>query len=371
MTLPATVDRTGGANSTSHLPAAAALAALPIGIFVATPDGDWANPELCRLWGRPADAALSRQTLWREVERVTEPASERVEERRPELPPPTPLAAALAGIATPPTRYRVHREDGTAVVVRMETGPILEGGRVTGAILVATDESAQHDVERLRDAFLGILGHELRTPVTAIVGGSYLVADEELDPDVRREVATTLIDEAGRLQRLVDQLIQLASLERRGSLGAEPVALAHVVRRAVRDRRTKLPRLSIEAAIEGPIPPVDGDEGYVDQVLSILLDNAVKYSGTASRIVLRVVDCGTEVEVHVLDEGPGLPALGTDAVFRLFYRAAPAGTSARDGTGIGLFVARTIIEAMGGRIWAENRSGGGADVGFALPVADP
>jgi signal transduction histidine kinase len=370
MTLSATVDRTGGANSTGGLPATAALAALPVGILIATPDGDWANPELRRLWGRPADEPLSRGSLWRRVEPVAD--------RRPEHAAidgadarPSPVAAALAGSATPPKRYRVHRDDGTAAVVRIETQPIVEDGRITGAILLAIDETAQHDVERLRDAFLGILGHELRTPVTAIVGGSYLVADEDLDPEVRREVATTLIDEAGRLQRLVDQLIDLASLERRGGLGAEPVALAHVVRRAVRDRRAKLPRLTIEAAIEGPIPPVDGVEGYVDQVLAVLLDNAVKYSGASARIVVRVVDCGTEVEVHVLDEGPGLPAVGTDAVFRLFYRAVPTGASARDGTGIGLFVARTIIEAMGGRIWAENRSSGGADVGFALHVADP
>ena len=368
MTLPATVSATGGARWTNRLPATAALGALPIGVLIATREGDWANHELYRLWGRREDLPFQRRTLWRGVERV---ARRRREGRAPEVAARrTPLATALAGEATPATRYRVHRDDGSTLVVRISTHPIEDGGRVVGAILVAIDETGQHDLERLRDAFLGILGHELRTPVTSIIGGSYLISDDNLAPDDRREVATTLVDEAGRLQRLVDQLIELANLERRERLAAEPVALAHIVRRAVRDRKAKLPRLAIEAVVDRGVPPAAGEPGYVEQVLSILLDNAVKYAGTSGRVVVHVVDGGDEVEVHVLDEGPGLPAIDTDAVFRLFYRAAPGRAAHHGGTGIGLFVARAIIEAMDGRIWAENRPEGGADVGFALPVAD-
>ena len=103
--------------------------------------------------------------------------------------------------------------------------------------------------------------------------------------------------------------------------------------------------------------------------MAILIDNATKYAGEAGRIVVRVEACGPETAVRVLDEGPGLPLPGSEAVFRLFHRG-PSADAQRSGTGIGLFVARAIVEAMGGRIWAENREGGGADVGFALPVAD-
>ena len=371
MTLAAAVDRTGGAIATTDLPAAAALgalAALPIGVLVATRTGDWANPELRRLWGVADDAPLPRRSLWRGVDRLT-PAKDRVagasgRQRR------TPLAAALAGETTPPALYRVPHLDGSSVVVRIATAPIVEDGELVGAILIATDETAQHDLQRLQEAFLGILGHELRTPVTSIVTGSYLVADDELQPEIRREVATTLADEAVRLQGLVDQLIELANLEQHGRVGGEPVALAHVVRRVIRDRRRKLPWLTIEAAVDGRVPPAAGHEGYIEQVLAILIDNAVKYSGQDGRIVVRVEDCGDEVEVHVLDEGPGLPSLDTEAVFRLFYRGTPERQGGQTGTGIGLFVARAIVEAMSGRIWAENRREGGADVGFALPVAE-
>jgi len=131
-----------------------------------------------------------------------------------------------------------------------------------------------------------------------------------------------------------------------------------------------MPRLTIEVTNEGPRRPVAADEGYVDQVLAILLDNAVKYAGASGRILIRIVHGDADVEVHDLDEGPGLPEMGGEAVFRLFHRGPTQHAETSAGFGIGLFVARAIVEAMGGRIWAENRDEGGADVGFALPIAD-
>jgi signal transduction histidine kinase len=367
MTVPAAADGVDErAFSTSRLLADQALESLPIGVLISSADDDRANAELHRIWHRPARLPFRRRTFWRNLELLA---------RRDRGTPVagaiagSPIDLALEGESTPPTRYLLRRDDGTTAVVRIATAPIRNGDGIVGAVLVATDETAQHDTDRLRDAFLGILGHELRSPITAIVGGADLLGDDSLEPGVRAEVATTLVEEASRLHRLVDQLLQLARLERRDDVPREPVALAPAIRRLVLRYRSRLPRLTVDVAIEGRRQPVAADEGYTDQVLAILLDNAVKYAGSAGHIVIRVVHTRTEVEVHVLDEGPGLPDVG-DAIFRLFHRGPTEHSEGSQGFGIGLFVARAIIDAMGGRIWAENRPDGGADVGFALPIAE-
>jgi len=367
MTAPAAADGVDErAFSTSRLLADLALDSLPIGVLISTADGDRANAQLHRIWHRPTRLPFRRRTFWRNLE----PLAKRDGDTPATAIAGSPIAVALDGDSTPPTRYLLRRDDGTTAVVRIATAPIRDGDEVIGSVLVATDETAQHDTDRLRDAFLGILGHELRSPITAIVGGADLLGDNSLEPGVRAEVATTLVDEAARLHRLVDQLLQLARLERRDDVPREPVALAPAIRRLVRRYRSRLPRLTIDVAIEGRRQPVAANEGYLDQVLAILLDNAAKYAGSAGHILIQVVHGRNEVEVHVLDEGPGLPDVG-DAIFRLFHRGPTDHGDVSAGFGIGLFVARAIVEAMGGRIWAENRPDRGADVGFALPIAEP
>jgi NtrC-family two-component system sensor histidine kinase KinB len=253
-------------------------------------------------------------------------------------------------------------------VVLVAAAPLGSARRAGSAVAVATDVTSRHDVERLRDAFLGILGHELRTPVTSIVGAAELLRSDGLDPQVRRDVADTLVEEAHRVHRLVEQLIDLARLERSGVTSDEPIHVVHLARAVIRRERTRFPRLSLDLVADDHITPAMGAEGYVTQVLTILVDNAAKFSGKNGQVTVRVTAEADEVEVHVLDNGPGLPPAGRDAIFRLFQRGPASGPTDAPGLGIGLFVARAIVEAMGGRIWAEDRPGGGADVGFALPA---
>jgi K+-sensing histidine kinase KdpD len=357
----------GRAIRTSRPIADLALDSLPVGVYVAS-DGDRSNPELHRIWRRPLGAPFDRAML---EERLEALAPRSRAGRMASIPPSDgPLTLALRGLTVGPTRYRLRRDDGTTAIVRIAAAPIEVAGAVTGAVLVATDESAQHDMERLRDAFLGILGHEARTPTTAIIGGAELLADPGLTESLRSEVAATLVEEATRLNRVVDQLLRLAALEGRDDVMLEPVALGHVVRRLAKRLSERLPNATIETSIERGLPPVAADEGYVDQLVGVLLDNALKHAGGRHWIGVQVLRAGDDVEVHVLDEGSGLPPAGRDALFRLFHRGPAVGSKAGAGTGIGLFVADAIVRALGGRIWAENRPEGGADVGFALPIAE-
>src|SRR4051795_11075413 len=128
----------------------------------------------------------------------------------------------------------------------------------------------------------------------------------------RRYVADPLVEEAHRVHRLVEQLIDLARLERSGVTSDEPIPIVHLARAVIRRERTRFPRLTLDLVADVDVMPAMGAEGYVTQVLTILVDNAAKFSGKAGRVTVRVTAPADEAEIHVLDNGPGLPAAGRD-----------------------------------------------------------
>ncbi|HET7473908.1 MAG TPA: HAMP domain-containing sensor histidine kinase [Candidatus Limnocylindrales bacterium] len=348
----------------------AAIDQLPVGVLIATPSGDRANAELRRLWRAAPDVAFDRRTVDRRL-RPFQRRGPSVSVRRPASSPVSPIRSALAGRTTDGVRLFVDRLDATSGVVRASARTLVLADGSVGAVFTATDEYAAFETERLRDAFLGIVGHELRTPVSSILTAADLLALPDLDDAIRAEILQGLGEETRRLHALTEQLLRLADLERRGvDPSNEPVHLAHVARRVVHRRRRRDRAHGIRLDIpDGPVPAVAGEDGFVDQAIVALLDNAAKHA-PGSEVTVRIDARGDVVEVHVLDRGPGLPKGGADQLFTLFQRSSTPGDGAPAGFGIGLFVARNVVEAMGGRIWAVDREGGGADVGFALPVIE-
>jgi PAS domain S-box-containing protein len=222
----------------------------------------------------------------------------------------------------------------------------------------------------MRDAFIGVLSHELRTPVTTIYGNSKLLGRPagRLEDDTRREVLADIEVEAERLYRLVEDLLVLARFERApGRVGREPVLMQRIVPIVTRSERARFPENSFESQIEPGLPTVQADPTYVEQVVRNLMGNAAKYGGPEKTVKVVVSSGADEVQVRVLDEGPGFPDQEAGRLFELFYRS-PTTASMAGGAGIGLFVCRRLIEAMGGRMWAQPRPTGGAEFGFALKV---
>jgi K+-sensing histidine kinase KdpD len=191
----------------------------------------------------------------------------------------------------------------------------------------------------------------------------------KLDQQMHREVTALVVEEAHRVHILVDQLTALTLLQSAGSsLAAEPVHLVHLARRVCVREGARRPELDLRLAALDSSPGIAlGDEGFIAQALTILIENAGKYGGSARTVEIDVRPAGSEVAVHVLDRGPGLGGAEPERLFALYERGAPEGAVA--GTGIGLYVARQIVAAMGGRVWAKDREGGGSDFGFALPSA--
>jgi signal transduction histidine kinase len=191
---------------------------------------------------------------------------------------------------------------------------------------------------------------------------------ESLAPEVRDQAIGDVEAEADRLYRLVEDLLVLSRAERgRVEISLEPMLLGHVLRRAIESEGARWPSRRFVLDAEPSVPLVLGEETYVEQVIRNLLTNAAKYSEIGAPVTVRVEPGDHEAVVRVLDEGIGIAQEDTERVFDLFYRTGDA-TRQAPGAGIGLFVCRQLVEAMGGRIWARPREDGGTEVGFALPA---
>jgi signal transduction histidine kinase len=241
---------------------------------------------------------------------------------------------------------------------------------LAGPIDLASRLADERRANALREAFIGVISHELRTPITTIYGLSKMLRQrlESLAPEVRDQAIGDVEAEADRLYRLVEDLLVLSRAERgRVEIALEPIVLGHVLRRAIDGEGARWPTRRFVLDAEGAVPLVLGEETYVEQVVRNLLTNAAKYSELGAPVTVRVEPGDQEVVIRVLDEGIGIAPEDAERVFELFYRAGDAARQA-PGAGIGLFVCRQLVEAMGGRIWARPRDEGGTEVGFALPA---
>ncbi len=268
-------------------------------------------------------------------------------------------------------RVRTHaaRPDGSTVPVELTVTEIrLEGRPMFTAFI--RDITHEREAETARDRFLEILSHELRTPVTAIYGGAKLLGRASIDAAQQQELVADVGAEADRLYRLVEDLIILARAERGAApTTMEPVSLDRLVERVIVAIRPRWPAVEFQLVSQAHGLPVDGNETYIEQVLRNLLTNAAKYA-EAGRLVEVVVEHGeVEAIVRVLDRGPGIDLAEAERLFEIDYRSARTQGLAQ-GTGIGLFVARWLVESMGGRIWARPRPDGGSEFGFTLRAAE-
>lgn len=244
-----------------------------------------------------------------------------------------------------------------------------DGPTPIATILVLREVTLAREARVARDTYIGVLSHELRTPITAIYGGSKLLArpTASLTEEQHRSIHDDIEVESERLYRLVEDLLVLARFgeTQEHVLGRDPVLLQRMLPAIVRSEQPRWPGTEFRLDLGERLPTVGADETYVEQVVRNLLANAAKYSGAGSTVTVRARTAGDEVEVAVLDEGPGIVPDEADRLFQLFYRS-PATATRAGGAGIGLFVCKRLVESMGGRVWARPRESGGAEFGFSL-----
>ena len=278
------------------------------------------------------------------------------------------------------------RKDGTFFPTLTSVAPLEQNGELLGAVVEVRDitdrKRAEQERERLigdlqraneaKDEFLGMVSHELKTPITTIRGNAEILRlrSAMLSDQDRAGALNDIGKESERLQRIIDNLLVLARLEHGQEINAEPLLVRRVVARLVAEHQQRAPHRKIEVVSGVEPTPVYGEPVYIEQIIRNLLSNAEKYSPLEEPITVHLSVEGNELCVAVLDRGEGFAAGEAERIFAPFYRSPQ--TAARvSGVGIGLAVCQRLVAAQGGRLWARNRDGGGADIGFALRIVDP
>jgi two-component system sensor histidine kinase KdpD len=222
------------------------------------------------------------------------------------------------------------------------------------------------DVEELRNALLTSVSQDLRAPLAAITSAAdtLVTAGDTLPAPAQKDLAEAIRENAARLHRFASIFLDTTHLE----LHREQQPLADVVAAVLKPMRGRLERHPVGVSIPSTLPLVPIDGPLIEQVFFNLLDNAVKYTPEGCPIEITAEASASEVTVGVADRGPGLAPEVLDRVFEEFYRVKS--TVGQAGAGLGLAICRAIVRAHGGRVWAENRAGGGLVVRFTLPRAD-
>ena len=239
-------------------------------------------------------------------------------------------------------------------------------GLVTSWAGINLDLTDRKEAEEFREDFLGILSHELGTPITSIYAASALLQRPGLDESKKTELLDDIGHESERLRRLVEDLVVLARAER-GTIQVhtEPVPLQHVLRKVCEQEQRRWPDCTFRLSVSAPMPVARADEGFVEQIMRNLLENAAKYGPPDGQIDVRLDAPDGCPRVLVLDRGPGIDPEEAERLFEVFYRSDR--TSRVAGSGIGLFVVHRLVESIGGTIWARPRDDGqGAEFGFRL-----
>jgi two-component system phosphate regulon sensor histidine kinase PhoR len=264
---------------------------------------------------------------------------------------------------------------GEVAQQELQVGPraLLASGRRLpdgGSLLVLRDITELRRLEQVRRDFVANVSHELKTPLTSIAGYAETLVHES-QPGQPRQFAETILHNARRMQHLVDDLLDLSRIESGGWRPApERVELAQAVREAWEAVAEAAERggVTLEAPDEQASRVIWADRGAVQQILTNLFDNAVRYTPAGGRVNVRATDTADETVVAVSDTGTGIPPEHLPRIFERFYRVDPARSREAGGTGLGLAIVKHLMESHGGRVEADSPAGRGTTIQLHFPT---
>lgn len=282
-----------------------------------------------------------------------------------EQPSPTPLSLTLVG--------KNNQEKQVEIIA----APIAEGIQANlGCVLILYDISQRKDLEQMQIDFVSMASHEIRTPLTSIVNYLQTVSDEateKLDPELKGFLDRALLS-AKQLSVLVTNLLNVSKVER-GSLSVflQPTDWQKKLIQIVEDNRTSAFQKGLSLTFKvpsAPLPQVMVDEIRISEVLNNLISNSINHNKPDGSIEVSAKIEGNEIITAVTDTGEGMPKEAIPHLFTKFFRVAGSLEQMKQGTGLGLYISKSIVELHHGRIWAESELGKGSTFYFSLPIAD-
>ncbi|KKT73798.1 MAG: PAS/PAC sensor hybrid histidine kinase [Candidatus Nomurabacteria bacterium GW2011_GWA1_46_11] len=269
--------------------------------------------------------------------------------------------------------YFYVRRDGTKFPVGTTAAPIVENGKTIGVIAVFRDITHEKEVDRAKSEFVSLASHQLRTPLSAVKWFSELLIDGDAGQLTtnQSEFVGNIHKSNERLIEMVNSLLNITRIESgRIIVDPKPTNLADLVNQVLEDLQEKIreKKLTMVVSVHGQLPQVALDARMINHVYLILLSNSIKYSPEGSQITVIISKNDKEVVSQVSDAGCGIPQSDQSRIFEKFFRATNAVRTVTEGTGLGLYLAKVIVESSGGKIWFTSKENGGTTFWFTLPL---
>jgi signal transduction histidine kinase len=293
------------------------------------------------------------------------------------------MPANLASITTSPTRRARTGVLAKEVTIETPEPKILQIFATTmidaekqpgGEVRVVHDVTAERNLEQLKAEFMSTISHELRTPLFSIQGFVQILLEDEaeIEAETRREFLTTIHTQALQLTELVNNLLDMAKFdEGRLELSRSEVNLAGLLHNTSHKLRgfAHQQKIALHPDFPESLPPINGDAERLEQVLTNLIGNAIKFTPTGGQVTVKASLTASEILIEVSDTGIGIPPEALEHIFSRYYQVNDKNKQTARGSGLGLHIAKKIVEGHGGRIWAESVVGSGSTFRFTLPLA--
>ena len=267
----------------------------------------------------------------------------------------------------------IHHDE--KLVLRTIASPFLdENGQTLGTVYLFDDITREKEIDQMKSDFISLVSHELRTPLTSIIGFVSFILDGKAGSinERQRNSLARVQRQSKRLAALINDLLDISRIESgRIQMEQAPISVLEIVTHRLEEIRPQADEKSIQLDLTAPesVPTILGDEARMGQVFTNLIGNAIKFTPNNGEVSIKVEADGNLLHVEVIDTGPGIPPEERQKIFDKFYQLSDISTRQQGGSGLGLSISKSIIEAHGGKLWIDDgNQGKGSNFQFVLPL---